>query len=202
MTMATISSPGFDEFEIPELPAYVQSYSKRGNELMNETTPVMQQARFGNRNGRGGMESYLSRIEDPLFFESQKQKRGNQGVFETVRWSPGYDWRGNFGIASLQSIKNFAMSTRGGQLRKGGPKRSDYIDRPNYWTESVRPGLTYSRFTQTRDNYDGVYEHKRTTPVITRENDVFLMREMIEHNPFHIVSHSALQAKQIYDQTS
>lgn len=191
--------PGFGDLQVPEMPAYVQGYSKRGNTYDAETTPVMQQMRFGNRVGVGGMNAYLSQVEDPLFFESCKQKKGNQGVFEEVRWNPGYDWRGNYGISSLNASKNYAMSTRGGQLRKGGPRRSDVVDRIGYWFETARPGIEYSRYTQNNDNYSGVYEWKRRTPFISRDNDPLVLREMIEHNPFHIVSHSAIQAKEVYD---
>lgn len=194
-----ILGPGFGELEVPEMPAYVQSYSKRGNTYDAQTTPVMQQARFGNRVGRGGMDAYLSQVEDPLFFESYKQKKGNQGVYEDIQWAPGYDWRGNFGISSLSSSKNYAMSTRGGQLRKGGPRRSDVVDRIGYWFETARPGIEYSRYTQNNENYSGMYEWKRRTPFISRDNDPLVLREMIEHNPFHIRSHSALQAKNMYD---
>lgn len=194
-----VQEPGFDEKQVPEMPAYVQSYSKRGNTFDGDTTPVYQQTRFGNRNGRGGMQAYLSQVEDPTYFESMKTKKGNAGVYGIERWSVGYDWRGGYGIASLASNKNYAMSTRGGQLRKGGPKRSDYMDRPNAWFERARPGIAYSRYTQNNDNYSGVYEYKKQTPVIQTDNDMLVLREMIEHNPYAINSHAAQQAKTIYD---
>lgn len=196
---ADVQPPGFGELQVPEMPAYIQSYSKRGNAFGAETTPVYQQARFGNRVGRGGMQAYLSQAEDPTWIESMKVKKGNAGVYELERWTPGYDWRGGFGIASLAANKNYAMSTRGGQLRKGGPKRSDYMDRPNAWFERARPGISTSRYTQNNDNYSGLYEFKRRTPVIQTDNDMLVLREMIEHNPYAINSHSAQQAKAIYD---
>jgi hypothetical protein len=37
---------GFGEFEVPEMPGYVQSYSKRGNSIDADQTPVYQQARL------------------------------------------------------------------------------------------------------------------------------------------------------------
>lgn len=197
MQTANISQHGFGEFEIPDVSAYVQSYSKRGNPIITETTPVYQQARFGNRVGKGGMGTYVSQVEDPLFFESLKTKKGNHGVYETVRWNPGYDWRGNFGISSLDASKNYVVSTRGG--RNGSSKRSAFVDRPGYWFEVVRPGLETSRMSQNSENYSGVFEQKRTTPTITREMDFSILREMIEHNPFHVRSHAALQAKEMYD---
>lgn len=194
-----ILGPGFGELEVPEMPAYIQSYSKRGNTFDGETTPVYQQARWGNRTGRGGMAAYLSELEDPTYFESYKTKKGNTGVYEMERYTPGYDWRGGFGVASLASNKNYAMSTRGGQLRKGGPKRSDYMDRPNAWFEKTMPGISHGRYTQNNDNYSGVYEWKRLTPIIQTDNDMLDLREMIEHNPYHINSYAAEQAKKIYD---
>ena len=194
-----ITEPGFGEFDVPEMPAYVQSYSKRGNTFDGDTTPVYQQARFGNKTGRGGMEAYLSQVEDPTYFESMKVKKGNTGVYEIERYTPGYDWRGGFGIASLASNKNYAMSTRGGQLRKGGPKRSDVMDRPNAWFEQARPGISHSRYTQNNDNYSGLFEYKRLTPIVQTDNDMLDLREMIEHNPYHISSYAAEQAKKIYD---
>lgn len=194
-----VQGPGFGELQVPEMPAYIQSYSKRGNTFDGDTTPVYQQARFGNRVGKGGMEAYLSMAEDPTFMESMKVKKGNAGVYEIERYTPGYDWRGGFGIASLAANKNYAMSTRGGQLRKGGPKRSDYVDRPNAWFERARPGISHSRYTQKNDNYSGLYEFKKRTPVIQTDNDMLVLREMIEHNPFAINSHAAQQAKAVYD---
>lgn len=196
---ARVDGPGFGEFQVPEMPKYIQSYSSRGSHFSGETTPVYQQARFGNPRYIGGMGSYLSELGDRTFFESLKQKKGNMGVYENLRWSPGYDWRGNFGIASLDASKNYSMSTRGGQLRKGGPRRSDYMDRPNAWFEKTMPGISHSRWSQINDGYAGVYEYKRNTPFISTDNDALVLREMIEHNPFHINSHAAAQAKQVYD---
>lgn len=40
------------------------------------------------------------------------------------------------------------------------------MDRPNAWFERARPGIAYSRYTQNNDNYSGVYEYKKQTPVI------------------------------------
>lgn len=191
---------GFGEHEVPEMPAYVQSYSKRGNALDADQTPVYQQARWGNRTGRGGMNAYLSQSEDPTFFEGTKVKLGDQGVFEQTRWSSGYDWRGGFGIASLSATKNYpGIQTRGGSLRAGGPKRGDIVERPNYWFEQTRPGVTVSRVPQSNDNYSGLYDWKKRTPEIERSNDMMQLRQMIEHNPYHIASHAAKQAKAVYD---
>jgi hypothetical protein len=199
LSTAVMPSAGFGEFDVPEMPAYVQSYSTRGSGSSWETTPVLNQARFGNKTGKGGMDAYLSQVEDPNFFEGSKLKSGDPGVFELLRWGPGYDWRGNFGIASLDASKNYTLSTRGGMLRQGGPRRSDIVDRPDYWLESVRPGLAVSRESQSNDNYSGTYEWKRQTPIVERASDMLVLREAIEHNPFFIVSHSALAAKQAYD---
>lgn len=191
---------GFGEFEIPQMPAYIQGYSKRGNTFDGETTPVYQQSRWGNKRGKGGMNAYLSQLEDDTFFEGYKQKKGNVGVFDWTRWGPGHDWRGNFGVASLGELNNYAgIQTRGGQLRKGGPKRSDYIDRPNVWFETARPGISHSRYTQKNNNYAGLYEYKRRTPRLELDNDMLVRRAVIEHNPWHINSHAAKQAKAVYD---
>lgn len=191
---------GFGEFEVPDMPGYVQSYSSRGNSFPAQTTPVYQQTRWGNKTGRGGMGGYLSQLEDDTYFESYKVKRGDHGVFDWTRWAPGYDWRGNFGVASLAEIKNYAgIPTRGGMLRKGAPKRTDTIDRPNAWFEKTMPGIATSRFNQKNDNYAGLYEYKKVTPEIMTNNDMLVLREMIEHNPFHINSHAAKQAKEVYD---
>jgi len=192
-------APGFGQHDVPEMPPYVQSYSKRGNSYDAQVTPVYNQARFGNKTGKGGMDAYLSEVEDKTYFDGYKQKKGNMGVYEQLRWGPGYDWRGGFGIASLNASKNYTMSTRGGQLRKGGPKRSDYIDRPNYWFEVTRPGISTSRYTQSNRNYSGLYENRKRTPIIQTNADSFILRQMIEHNPYAISSHSAEQAKAIYD---
>lgn len=199
LTEATVRPPGFGEFDVPEMPAYVQSYSKRGNAFDGDTTAVYNQTRFGNKRNVGGMDAYVSLLGDATYFESLKQKNGNTGVYESLRWGPGYDWRGNFGIASLSELKNFVMSTRGGELRSGGPKRSDIVDRNNYWYDTLRPGIDVGRFVQTNDNYDGAYEWKRQTPVVERDSDFLVLREMIEHNPWHIASHAAKAAKAEYD---
>jgi hypothetical protein len=203
-TNANTSAPalpahGFGEFEVPEMPAYVQSYSSRGSGFSWATTPVQNQSRFGNRAGVGGMGAYLSMAEDPNFLEGNKQKLGAPGVFRAERWGPGYDWRGNGGIASLEANKNWIFQTRGGQLRAGGPRRSDTVDRPNYWLDTVRPGVQVSREAQNNDNYAGTWEWKRQTPIVERESDFSVLRQMIEHNPYAIVSHAALQAKAQYD---
>lgn len=198
--MLNLPPPGFGQFEVAEMPAYIQGYSKRGNSYDGETSPVYQQARWGNKRLIGGMAGYLSQVEDDTYFEGYKQKKGNTGVFSITRWSPGYDWRGNFGVASLGELNNYAgIPTRGGMLRKGGPKRSDYIDRPNYWVETTRPGVGVSRYTQNANNYAGIYGYKKQTPRIQTSNDMLVLREMIEHNGFHINSHGAKQAKKIYD---
>lgn len=196
---ASIQPPGFGRFQVPEMPAYVQGFSKRGNGFQAETTPVQQQARVGNPRYVGGMDAYLSQVEDRTYFEGYRTKKGNAGVFEIERWGPGYDWRGNYGVASLDASKNFRMFTRGGETRLGGPKRSDYMDRPDAWFERARPGISHGRYTQTNDNYSGVFEYKRNTPFISTDNDPLVLREMIEHNPFHISSHAAAQAKAMYD---
>lgn len=196
---ALVLDGGFGNLQVPDMPSYVQSYSKRGNTFDGQTTPVYQQARWGNRTGRGGMAAYLSQLETPQYFDALKQKLGDAGVYEALRWSPGYDWRGGFGVASLAANKNYVMTTRGGQLRKGGPKRSDYVDRPNAWFEKTMPGIAYGRYTQNNDNYSGVYEWKRNTPFVERDTDMLVLREMIEHNPYHINSHAAAAAKAAYD---
>jgi hypothetical protein len=195
----SVLSHGFGEMQVPEMPSYTSSYSKRGNAFTADVTPVLNQARFGNRIGRGGLNAYVSQVEDPAFFNSLKQKKGLHGVYENLRWAPGYDWRGNFGIASLDQSKNFLLQTRGGEMRQGGPRRSDYVDRKDYWFETARPGIEVSRMPQNNNNYSGVYEWKRRTPFLSRENDMLVLREAIEHNPFFIRSHCAEQAKQIYD---
>jgi len=199
---ALVLPSGFDALQVAEMPSYINKYSKRGNAFDAETTPVYNQARFGNRRGKGGMGAYLSILEDGAAqFDSLKQKRGESGVFEATRWAPGYDWRGNFGVASLSELKNYSMATRGGQLRGGGPKRQDYSERPDFWVQAIRPGIGVSRFVQTNDNYSGVFESKkRTSYVIERFNDPLVLREMIETNPFHIRSHAAIQAKKGYDE--
>lgn len=192
--------PGFGELEVAEMPAYIQGYSKRGNSYTGETTPVYQQSRWGNKKLIGGMDAFLSQVEDDTYFESYKSKRGNMGVFDWTRWTPGYDWRGNFGVASLGELNNYAgIQSRGGQLRKGAPKRSDYTDRSNYWFEITRPGLAVGRYTQNNNNYAGLYEYKRQTPRIETDNDMLVLREMIEHNPWVVNSHGAKQAKAVYD---
>lgn len=196
---AVLPAPGFGEFDVPEMPAYTQSYSTRGSGYTWETTPVQNQTRFGNKRGVGGMAAYLSQVEDPGFFESSKSKLGAPGVYELERWAPGQDWRGNFGIASLDASKNYTVSTRGGQLRQGGPRRSDVIDRPNVWMDTVRPGIAVSREGQCNDNYSGTFEWKRQTPIVERASDPLVLREAIEHNPYFIISHSAMAAKRAYD---
>jgi hypothetical protein len=200
MNKLNLPLPGFGQFEVAEMPAYIQGYSKRGNQFDGETTPVYQQARWGNKRLVGGMNAYLSQAEDDTYLEGYKTKKGNTGVFDWTRWTPGYDWRGNFGVASLGELNNYAgIPTRGGMLRKGGPKRSDYIDRPNYWFESARPGVGTSRYSQNVNNYAGLYEYKKQTPRIETNNDMLIRRAVIEHNPFHINSHAAKQAKAVYD---
>lgn len=196
---AHMPPPGFGKDQVPIMPAYVGGYSKRGNAFDAEVTPVYSQARWGNRNGRGGMGGYLSQLEDPGFFSALKQKRGDHGVFQAVRWAPGHDWRGGFGIASLAEHKNHpGFMTRGGATRRGAPKRAELVDRMNYY-ETLRPGIGTSRFSQTNDNYAGLYQDKRQTPVIMRDVEPLLLRQMIEHNPWHIASHSAAMAKEAYD---
>jgi len=193
-----IPQHGFGQFDVPEMPAYVQGYSKRGNSYMGQTTPVYQQTRWLNKRLRGGMGAYVNLAEDMTFLEGYRTKKGNHGVYEQTRWTPGRDWRGNYGISSLAETKNYAgIPTRGGMLRKGGPRRSDYIDRPGYWHEVVRPGIGTSRFPQNNNNYAGLYEYKRRTPVIMTDSDPLVLRGMIEHNPFHINSHSAKQAMEL-----
>lgn len=196
---AKLPEHGFAEMSIPEMPSYIQSYSKRGNGFDGETTPVYSQQRWGNPRYKGGMGAFVSELGDNTFFESLKQKRGNAGVFEIERWTPGGDWRGNYGVASLDALKNYREYTRGGSARAGAPKRGDYIERTGYWDQTARPGIAHGRFTQMNDNYGGLYEFKRQTPIVERESDMLQLRDMIEHNPLHIPSHSAKQAKAIYD---
>lgn len=191
---------GFDQYHVPEMPSYIQSYTKRGGAFDGQTQPVYMQTRWGNPRYKGGMDAYLSMAEDPMFLEGEKQKLGDHGVYEQVRWTPGYDWRGNFGIQSLDASRNYRIQTRGGGLRSGGPKRQDYIERSGYWFETARPGIAVSRYSQSNDNYSGIYENRRRTPFIERASDMFQLRQMIEHNPFHIGSHSAALAKSEYDQ--
>ena len=187
---------GFGEFEVPEMPAYIQGYSKRGNSIDAQATPVYQQAQWGNRTGRGGMGGYLSQIEDSTFFEGLPVKKGDQGVYPIERWSPGYDWRGGFGIASLNEMKNFAgIADRGGSLRKGGPRRGDIVERPDAFSENLRPGISHGRFVQSNDNYSGLYDWRKRTPAIQRESDALVLDQMIRLNPFHISSHGAAQAQ-------
>mmetsp|Transcript_11690 Transcript_11690/g.29698 ORF Transcript_11690/g.29698 Transcript_11690/m.29698 type:complete len:277 (-) Transcript_11690:66-896(-) len=192
--------PGFGEFEVPEMPAYVSGYGQRGNRYTAKKAPLYAQARWGNRSGVGGMGAWLSQAEDPTFLDGFRQKKGNHGVFSAVRWAPGYDWRGGGGISHLAELRNFAgLATRGGQLRKGAPKRSDVVDRPNFWFETARPGRDNATISQNNNNYAGLYESSKRTPVIQQETDALVLREMIEHNPWHISSHGAKAAKAQYD---
>lgn len=194
-------APGFDEFSVPEMPAYVDRYSKRGNAFDAQQTPVYQQTHWGNRTGRGGMGGYLSQTEDPMYFEGTRVKLGDSGVFPLERWSPGYDWRGGFGVASLSEIKNFAgISERGGCLRKGAPKRGDIVERSGAFFENLRPGISVGRYGQNNDNYAGVYDEKRRTPSIQRDTDALVLKQMLDHNPFAIKSHAAIQAQNMLEQ--
>jgi hypothetical protein len=188
--------PGFGEFDVPEMPAYTQGYASRGNAFTADSTPVKMQTRFGNRRGRGGMGAYLSRAEDDMHFADGRTRRGNMGVFDATRWTVGYDGRG--GVAALAEIKNFpGMMTRGGELRRGGPRRGDVLERPGAWFERAQP---FSRTTATwAGPYPGIREPRRLTPHVETEPDPFVLREMIEHNPFHIRSHAAREAKRRYD---
>lgn len=191
----SLPEPGFGEFDVPEMPAFIQSYSKRGNCIDGDDTPVYQQARWGNRTGKGGMAGYLSQVEDTTYFEGTRVKLGDAGVYPITRWSPGYDWRGGFGVASLSETKNYAgIPTRGGMLRKGAPKRGDIVERTGAFFENLRPGVGTSRFVQSNDNYCGNYDFKKRTPQVQRDNDALVLNQMIQNNPFHIRSHGAAQA--------
>lgn len=196
-----IPEAGFGQFQVPEMPAYVQGYTKRGGaDYLTKTTPTMMQTRFGNATYRGGMAGYVNAVESPEYFESYRVKLGDHGVVEHLRWAPGYDWKG--GIQGISSVKNFAgIQTRGGQLRSGAPKRADYVDIVD-WERKVRPGLDIGNFPQAGGgtNYAGEYQPSRRTPFIVLDNDAAVLREMVEHNPWHILSHSGKQAKEMYEE--
>jgi len=200
MAQLKFPAPGFDEFSVPEMPSHVAHYSKRGNTHYGEQTPVRNFTRFGNRTGKGGMNAYLSQAEDPTFLEGYRVKKGDAGVYENLRWAPGNDWRGGYGISSLSQTKNYAgIQTRGGQLRSGGPRRGDVVERANAWYDKTMPGISHGRYTQKNQNYAGLYDWKRRTPTIQTEADPLILRNMIEHNPWHINSHGAAGAKSLYD---
>lgn len=199
MSQEGLPEHGFHELGVPEMPSYIQGYTKRGNGHESQTTPVFSQARWGNPRYKGGMDAYVSIVEDQDKFSHLKQKKGNAGVFAIERWAPGGDWRGGYGIASLDTMKNYRQFTRGGGLRSGAPRRADVIERTGHWDETARAGISHGRYTQLNDNYAGKYADKRRTPIVERESDPLILRQQIEHNPFHINSHSAAQAKRMYD---
>lgn len=190
---------GFHQFGVPEMPSYIQGYTKRGNCHEAQTTPSYSQARWGNPRYKGGMDAYVSIVEDGDKFSHLRQKKGNHGVFAMERWAPGTDWRGGHGIASLDALKNTRVFTRGGGLRAGAPRRADVIERTGYWDQTARAGIAHGRYTQLNDNYAGKYADKRRTPIVERESDPLVLRQQIEHNPFHVNSHAAAQAKRMYD---
>lgn len=192
-----IPEAGFGQFQVPEDAPYVQSYSSRGNAYSSDTTPVYTKNRWGNASYTGGMEGYLASLETDGYFSALRQKRGLMGVKDETRWGPGYDWASGYGIASIEANKNIRIQSRG---RTGGPRRQNVIERPGVWFETARPGVSSSNFSQTNDNYSGVFGTKRRTPVIIQESDMTTLKQMIEYNPFHINSHAAAQAKAVYDQ--
>lgn len=197
---ANLPSHGFGQFEIPEMPAYVSRYTKRGGgAFIGQNNTGMQQTRFGNPRYIGGMDGYVSELESNNYFESLKQKKGNHGVFDFTRWNPGFNSEGN--IAGASALKNYAgIQTRGGRLRAGAPKRADYAERINY-EMNIRPGIGVSRHPQAGggENFAGIRAHTKKTPQIQQMNDMVDLRQMIEYNPFHISSHSAKLAKDSYD---
>mmetsp|Transcript_17654 Transcript_17654/g.44792 ORF Transcript_17654/g.44792 Transcript_17654/m.44792 type:complete len:271 (-) Transcript_17654:521-1333(-) len=194
-----VPPPGFGPLEVPEMPAYVGSYVRRGGNISGDATPVYQQMRFGYRKGIGGMGGYASVLETPEFFEGYRQKRGNAGVFQSLRWAPGCDSHTGNGIAGLSELRNHpGLMTRGGD-RRGGPRRQEVMERAGYWFEKARPGVATSRYSQINDGFAGIRQRSQRTPALERATDPFVLREMIEHNPWHINSHSAMQAKTAYD---
>lgn len=194
---AMVVQPGFGQYQVPEMPSYIQSYTKRGEGFGGQTAPTRSYSRFGNARYVGGMDAYLSQLEDDTYFEPMKVKKGNVGAFEHTRWNPGFN--SVDGIAGISASKNFAgIQTRGGSGRSGGPRRADYVDRVDFEMK-IRPGQAVSREMQSDNNYAGLFEYKKQTPEIETESDFTILREMIEHNPFHISSHGAAQAKNAYD---
>ncbi len=194
---AVVLSSGFDKFQIPEMPSYVQSYTKRGEGFGGQTAATRSYTRFGNPRYVGGMDAFVSQLEDGEYFEPVKVKKGNMGVFEHTRWAPGFN--SVDGMAGISASRNFAgIQTRGGSGRAGGPRRGDYAEMMDFEMK-IRPGQAVSREMQSDNNYAGLYEYKKQTPEIETESDFAILREMIEHNPFHISSHGAAQAKEQYD---
>lgn len=180
---------GFGENQVPEMPAYVFGYARRGNAQPSDVTPNYVASRFGNRAARGGLPAYVLHGEDPDYWEALPQKRGNHGVYPAERWAPGH----RPGIDGLAETRNLIVKGGG---RSGAPRRADVVERRGGWHQLSRPQFDRTPFNL--DDLGGVQMPRRRARDIETRSDPFVLKEMLDHNPFVVQSWSAKQARELW----
>ncbi len=164
--------PGFGEFQVPEMEPYVANYSRKTALLGQGSTANYQQTRWDNPVRPGGAPNYMEYLQDDYF---NREKSGNQGVFESLRWNPPV----NGFMESLSDTRNFA-----GVKSREVSRRAEMAERDVFF-ETARPGRDVSSLSQTGDNYYGMVEPRRQTPIIERGIDSYKLAQLAS-NPFAV----------------
>ena len=186
-------SEGFGPGMVPPEEFYVMKYTRRGNRWPNgEREPVFTSTRWGYGQYPHVDPGYITNQENPYFLAGNKQKKGDNGIYERV----SYDTPELPGFGILAELNNSAIRTRGGPLRQGAGKRAAYYDRVQ-GEENIYPGYAPSPALLTNRNNATRWEPKRKERVIINDRAMDPTElSVLQHNPWFIPSHQFVQAMQ------
>jgi hypothetical protein len=109
-----IPKSGWGLGQVPEMPAYITGYSKRGNGFQNKATPTFSQPRVPNRRFNGNIPTVLTHLQQRGV--GQDWKSTNRGIHENYRWNR--DARPNIGALSTVSPALGAIYTGNGSKKQ------------------------------------------------------------------------------------
>ncbi len=189
-----LGNEGFGPGLVPPEEFYISRYSRRGNTLPNgERTPVWTSTRWGNPQFIGKDMGYVGNQANPDYLRGYKQKKGMQGVFETVQY--GVPVAEGFGI--LAEMRNTAISTKGGPMRRGAGKRAAYYDRET-GEEVLFAGQARGPYLETNRNNTMRWEPKRKQPTIIDDRSMDpIAQTVLQQNAWFIPSYNHIQAMQM-----
>lgn len=178
-----IPESGWGLNQIPEMPAYITGYNKKGNGFTNKSTPTFSQPRVPNRRFKGNFPSILSHLQERGV--GQDWKSPNRGIHQTYRWNRNS--RPNIG--SLSTVSPALGSIYTGN---GSKKQHAFRDRTIH--------LKFSRsINRPNTGFGGIYIPKRKQAIVVNESNYDKFAHRFSNPMFVHNEQSHLNAKMMVE---